>query len=216
MRYRILLVDDHGIVREGMRLVLCREQDLQVVGEASSVRGAIEAVDKFKPDLVVMDIQMSDGSGIDASRRIHEVHPEVRILIVSALSDVGAVRQALEAGASGFMRKEQAAAELARAIRTILSGQTFLCPMSATALSADITRKEAPVHAPPGLEQLSERELQVLKLVAEGHRNKEIAEALKVGVKSVETYRARLMRKLECESPAELVRCAVKLGVARL
>lgn len=216
MRSRILLVDDHGIVREGMRLVLCREPDLEIVGDASTAAGAWDCVVKLKPDLVVMDVQMGDESGIEVTRRIRAAYPAVRVLIVSAMSESGAVREALEAGASGFMRKEQAAAELSRGIRTILAGHTFLCPLAATALTADLTHREAPKPAAPAAEQLSERELQVLKRVAEGRRNKEIADELKVGVKSVETYRSRLMRKLGCESPADLVRCAVRLGIVKL
>lgn len=216
MKSRIVLVDDHGIVREGMRLVLCRERDFDVVGEASSVGGALECVRQHHPDLVVMDIQMNDGNGIDATKRIHETHPKVRVLIVSAVTEVGVVRQALEAGASGFMRKEQAAAELAKAIRTILSGQTFLCAMSATALATDLAKPNGDENEDTGPDLLSARERQVLKMVAEGLRNKEIAEQLKIGVKSVETYRSRLMRKLRCDSPAELTRCAVRMGIAHL
>jgi DNA-binding NarL/FixJ family response regulator len=215
MGVSVVLVDDHRILREGLRLVLQKEPDLLVVGEASGVRDTLQCVRQAQPDVVVMDLHLPDGSGIDAARTILAERPQTRVLILSADSDLDQVREALQAGVRGYLLKDAAGDELVRAVRAVLANQVYLCPAVTAALVEDFTgnsRRPASAGKPP----LSERELQVLKLVVEGLRNKEMAARLGVSVKTVETYRSRLMRKLGCASTAELVRSAVREGLAVL
>jgi DNA-binding NarL/FixJ family response regulator len=215
MGVSVVLVDDHRIVREGLRLVLQKEPDLLVVGEASGVRDTLQCVRQAQPDVVVMDLHLPDGSGIDAARSILAERPQTRVLILSADSDLDQVRAALRAGVRGYLLKDAAGDELVRAVRAVLANQVYLCPAVTAVLVEDFTgNSRRPVSA--GKPPLSERELQVLKLVVEGLRNKEMAVRLGVSVKTVETYRSRLMRKLGRASTAELVRSAVREGLAVL
>ncbi|MFO1477355.1 MAG: response regulator transcription factor [Verrucomicrobiota bacterium] len=213
MSLRIALVDDHRMFRDGMRLVLQRENDCTIVGEASDARGARELLAQTVPDVLILDLQLPDGNGIEISRSVLADHPEVRILMVSGNPDLSHVGDALKAGILGYLLKDEPSEELLRAVRTVAGNRVYLCPAAATALAEDL---KAPAPAPGGngsKRKLSPQELQVLKLVAEGKRNKEIADHLQVSPKSVETYRYRLMAKLECSSTAELVRYAVREGI---
>lgn len=210
----ILLVDDHRMLRDGLRLLLQGESGFEVVGEAGDVRTGLELTQKLAPNLVIMDIQLPDGTGIDACREIVAKHPDTRVLILSGNPDMTLLGAALRAGARGYLLKEEASDELVRAVRAILAGNVFLCPAAATALVNDLgnvgessAKKDEP--------RLSERELQVLKLISDGLRNKEIAADLHISTKSVETYRSRLLTKLGFSSTAELVRYAVREKIAR-
>lgn len=212
MAVRIVLVDDHRIMRDGLRMILRKEPDFTVVGEAGDARSAMECVRETTPDLVVMDLQLPDESGIVCSQRIVAERPRTKILVLSGDPDLTHVQQALLAGASGYVLKDETSGELVRAVHTVMSGKVYLSPSAATAL-VDGLNTEPTVKAPPIISKLSDRELMVLKLVVDGLRNKEIAERLNVSTKSVETYRARVMTKLGCSSAAELVRYAVREGI---
>jgi DNA-binding NarL/FixJ family response regulator len=213
MGVRIVLVDDHRILRDGLRMILQKVPDFTVVGEVGDGQGAIECVRKTAPDLVVMDLHLPDENGIACTRRILAERPGTKILVLSGNPDLTRVQEALRAGALGYVLKDKAADELVRAVRTVMNGKVHLSPSAATALVEGLKANPAPGVA-PAAPMLSERELAVLKLTVEGLRNKEIAERLDVSTKSVETYRARLMSKLGCASTAELVRYAVRAGIA--
>lgn len=202
-------MDDHRILREGLRALLEREEDFSVVGEAGDGEGALMCIEKTVPDVVVLDVHLPDQDGMHIARRMIAARPEIKIIFLSAYSDAALVGEALKEGAVGFIAKEEAPDELVRAIRAVTSGQVYLSPIATTSLVAYI-KTHPPSFAPPEKPDFSDRELEVLKLVVEGLRNKEIANRLGVGIKSVESYRARMMTKAGCSSPADLVRFALK------
>jgi DNA-binding NarL/FixJ family response regulator len=208
MAVRILLVDDHKMLRDGLRLRLQLERDFTIVGEATSAAEAQALVSRDPPDVVVMDVNLPDESGIAASRRIHAQWPAVKLVVVTSSLDPDVANGALLAGASGFLRKEDASDDLVRAIRTVLAGKVFLSSDAATAVTAALREKKTQPEP-----VLTEQELAVLKGVAQGLGYKEIAAAMDVSVKTVETYRARLTRKLGFSTRAELVRYAVRKGL---
>ncbi len=213
MNTRILLVDDHPIVLEGLRLMLEREAGLEVIGGADDGATALEQARQLAPDLVLMDMGLGDMDGLEAARHILAEQPQTRILILSGLVDSNAVNEGLAAGVKGFLLKTNAAEELIRAIRAVMEGRSYLCPAASEALAAHyqeiLRRREAPEKA-----LLTDREREVLKLTAEGLRMKDIASRLNIGVKTVETHRSHLMRKLSCGSSAELTRYAIREGLA--
>ncbi len=209
---RILLVDDHRIVRDGLRLLIQEHPDLTVVGEASGGTEALTLVRELRPDLILMDIHLQDSNGIEVSRQILTDWPQARIIILSAHPDPDFVSAALQAGVSAYMVKENAAEDLIRAIRAVRAGKTYLCPEVAGAMVSELRRaKEGTERV--GRAPLSVREREVLRLVAEGLRNKEISNRLTVSIKTIETYRSRLMHKLGLASSAELVRYAIREGI---
>lgn len=217
-RIRLLLVDDHAVLRAGLRALLNAEKDLEVVGEAENGQQAIEMAHALRPDIVLMDVTMPGMGGIEATRQIKAAHPEIRVLALTMHDDASYLRDILKAGGSGYVLKEAASDELLSAIRAVHQGGTYLHPSHTKVLLDDmLNRARAP--AEPRDEQqaryrlLSEREAQVFKLVALGHRNSEIAEMLHLSVKTVETYKARLMQKLGLRSRAALVRYALELGI---
>jgi DNA-binding NarL/FixJ family response regulator len=201
--------------REGLRLVLEQEAGFTVVGQAGSASEAIECAHRTRADLVVLDIHLPDGNGIAVAKQLLAALPKTRILILSADPNLEQVYEALQVGVSGYLLKEEAAVELVRAVQTALVGRVYLCPAVTTALAQDLKMRPRLADSLK-TKPLSGRELQVLKLMVEGLRNKEIGARLGVGTKSVETYRARLMTKLGCPSTAELVRYAVREGIAPL
>lgn len=211
MPVRLILVDDHKILRDGLRLRLQQEPDFTVVGEAASAQDTYACVEKTKPDLVIIDVDLPDESGIVATQRLHNSHPAIKVLVLTGMTDPKVAQDVLMAGASGFLRKEEASEELVRAIRTVMSGKNYLSPDAATALTAAL--KEQPLRAAEPV--LTERELDFLKGLAEGKSYKEIAEEMALSVKSIEAYRARLVKKIGCSTRAELVRYAVRKGFAK-
>ncbi|MBI5382302.1 MAG: response regulator transcription factor [Opitutae bacterium] len=212
---RIALVDDHRIVRDGLRALIEKQPDLTVVGDAADGHSALAQLSEWTPDLVVMDIHMPGCDGIEVSRQILAVRPAVKIIVLSAEADPTYVEQALHVGIAGYLLKENAGDELILAIRAILSGQVYLCP-NVTAAVIDRLRQH-PAEATATVEPaLSDRERQILPLIANGLRNREIAAKLKLSPKTVETYRSRMMAKLHVSSSAELVRYAVRKGYAQL
>ena len=211
-RIRILLADDHTVLRSGLRALLSAQADLEVAGEAADGGEALRLAQTIKPDVVVMDIGMPGVSGIDATARIRRELPATKVLILSMHDDQGYLRQALRAGASGYVLKKAADTELLAAIRAAARGEIFLDPSLAKGLVEDVV---LPKSQEPGIPTLSEREREVLHLLARGHTNQQVADHLCIGVKSVETYKARLMDKLGLKGRAELVRYALTHGLLK-
>ncbi|RPI11065.1 MAG: DNA-binding response regulator [Zetaproteobacteria bacterium] len=209
---RILLADDHRVLRSGLRALLSAQADLDVVGEASDGDEALRLAQTLKPDVLVMDVGMPGVNGIDATARVRRDLPATKVLILSMHDDQGYLRQALRAGASGYVLKRAADTELLAAIRAAARGEVFLDPGLAKGLVEDVVRPKA---QEPVLPTLSDREREVLHLLARGHTNQQVADRLCIGVKSVETYKARLMEKLGLKGRAELVRYALKHGVLK-
>lgn len=209
----ILLVDDHAVLRSGLRLLLNAQADLEVVGEASDAREALTLATQLQPDLILLDLTMPGLGGLEALPALRKVAPLARILILTMHDDVGYVRQALHRGASGYGLKKAADAELIAAVRAVMRGEVYLHPSLNKALLAELI-PDVP-SALPGdpWDELSEREQEVLTLVALGHTSAEIAGRLSLSVKTVETYRARGMEKLGLRSRAALVQFALAHGL---
>lgn len=209
---KVLLIDDHQLFRDGLRLLLERSSGLTVCGEAGSGLAAIALAVEMAPDVIVADIHMHGMDGIETARRIREVCPNAKVIFLSSDADSEVVRRAMEGGANGYLLKENASSELMRAIEAASLGGIHLCAEVAAVVDLDF-RKNASTQVKSGKPRISERECEVLRLIAEGLRNKEIAERLQVSAKSVETYKARLLTKLGLTSTAELVRHAVRVGI---
>ncbi len=211
MQLKILLVDDHLMMLRGMRLILAQAYDNKsAVAEASTAGAAWEKTLEFKPDLILMDIHLPDGDGIELSRRILKDFPRTKIIILSAEFRLSLINEALKTGIMGYLLKENAPDELVKAIAAVMTGQNYLCS-EANALVLDDYKKQ--LKGAPLKPALSGRELEVLRMIAEGLRMKEIADRLRVGVKTAETYRRRLLKKLGCAGTAELVRYALREGI---
>lgn len=212
-RIRVLLADDHAVLRAGLRMLINAQPDMEVVGEAATGEEALRYARAMKPDVVLMDITMPGVGGIEATGRIARDCPRVRILVLTMHDDAAYLRSVLAAGASGYVLKRSADTELLSAIRITHRGGTYLEPaLAGVVVQEALGRKARRREGPPG-EALSERERDVLRLVAQGHTNQHIADRLCVSVKTVETYRARLMTKLGLKSRVELVRYALSAGL---
>jgi DNA-binding NarL/FixJ family response regulator len=209
-KLRLLLVDDHAVVREGLRALLASDPRFEIVGEAAEADGAISASDRLQPDVVVMDISLPGMNGVQATRKLKTQRPDVYVLALTVHEEGGYVRSLLEAGASGYVLKRSASSELVRAIEVVSEGGTYLDPGMAGTLIGRMMR--SPQRGAPGLAALSDRETEVVRLVARGHSNKEIAGKLEVSVKTVETYRYRAMEKLGLRGRADLVRYSIEQG----
>lgn len=207
---RIALCDDHGVVRSGLRLILDAEDDLEVVGEASGAKEAVALAGTCLPDVFVMDLGLPDGSGIDATAAVVQVSPTTQVLVLSVHDDVAYLRRAFEAGAAGYLIKDAADIELVQAVRLVASGKKYVHPTLGAALLAP----DAPLArlGGPGGE-LSDRELQVLRMMALGLTNAEIGQRLHVSVRTVETHRSHIHQKLNVRNRAELVRRARQAGL---
>lgn len=210
-RIRILLADDHAILRAGLRALLATENDLEVVGEASDGAEAIRLTQALRPDVVVMDIGMPGVSGIDATAHIKRELPHTKVLILSTHDDQGYLRQVLRAGASGYVLKRAADTDLLAGIRAAARGEVFLDPAMAKALVEEVIEPRPATMEIP----LSDRERDVLRLIARGHTNQQVADRLCISPKSVETYKARLQEKLGLKGRAELVRYALRHGLLK-
>ena len=207
---RVALCDDHGIVRSGLRRIIDAEDDLEVVGEAASIREAIALADAERPDVFVMDLGLPDGSGITGTAEVRHVSPATRVLVLTVHDDIAYLRRAFDAGADGYMVKEAADVELVQAVRQVAAGHQYVHPTLGAALLAP----DAPpvrLGGPGG--ELSDREAEVLRCIALGLTNAEIAERLYVSVRTVETHRAHIQQKLNIRSRAELVRFARDTGL---
>jgi DNA-binding NarL/FixJ family response regulator len=213
-RTRILIADDHAIVREGVRALLSLADDLEVVGEAGGGQEAIDLAVSLEPDLILMDIAMPGLGGLEATVEIRKRVPRARIIVLSQYGEPEYVRRFLKAGVSGYVLKKAAGAELVAAIRAVLRGGLVLDPeIARAALEESGTPAEA--DAPDAYDTLTDREKQVLKLVAEGHSNKEVAELLNISVKTAMSHREHVMLKLRLHNRTELIRFALRTGVIR-
>lgn len=204
----ILLADDHTIVRQGLKLILSANSDLQVVGEAANGQEAVDLVQKLKPDIVLMDVAMPDVNGIEATRRMIADNPRTRVLVLSMHKEALYVREILRAGARGYLLKDTIDSELINAVRSVARGDGYISPAVSGALLSDYRQ-----NVTDPLDRLSSREHEVLKLIAEGKTNKEIATHLNLSVYTVDSHRGKIMEKLNLHSTGELVRFAMKHGV---
>ncbi len=215
MKTRLLLVDDHAVVRSGLKMLLSAESDVEIVGEASTASQAMETAGVVKPDVVLMDIGLPDLSGIDATREIKKRFPEIAIVALTIHEDEEYFFKMLEAGASGYVPKRAAPEELLIAIRAAAAGEVYLYPSLAKLLVKDYFSQEHPAEERANLDGLTDREHEVLTYLAEGANNEHIAEALVISPKTVERHRETLMRKLNMHSRAELVRYAIRKGIIK-
>ena len=214
MTTRLLLVDDHAVVRSGLRMLLENERDLEIIGEASSAAEAMEAALRLKPNVILMDIGLPDLSGIEATREIKKQAPDVAIVALTIHEDEEYFFRMLEAGASGYVPKRAAPEELITAIRATAIGQVYLYPSLAKLLVRDfLNGGRAPDEQFPS--DLTEREQQVLTYLAEGASNEEIAASLVISPKTVARHRENIMRKLNLHSRSELVRYAIRKGIIK-
>jgi DNA-binding NarL/FixJ family response regulator len=206
---RVLIVDDHAVVRSGLRLLLSREEDIEPVGEAGSGREAIFESRSLEPDVILMDVVMPDGSGLDVIPTILHERPATKVLVLSMQDDPRYVREAFAAGAVGYVLKEAADVDVVSAIREVARGGRYVHPeLGARLIAADADAARLAQEDP-----LSEREREVLRLLALGHTNQEIAKQLYISVRTAETHRAHIMQKLRLSSRAELVRHAIAQGL---
>jgi DNA-binding NarL/FixJ family response regulator len=213
-KIRVLIADDHAILREGVRALLNTTEDIEVVGEAADGREAIERCKALDPDVVLMDLSMPGLGGLEATLELKKLGLRARVLVLSQYEDREYVRRLLKAGVSGYVLKKSAGAELAGAIRAVSRGGLVLDPEVARTAMEE-ARAPAPAAAEP-YDTLTDREKQVLKLVAEGHSNKEVAEVLGISVKTAMSHRERVMEKLDVHNRTELVRFALRKGVIRV
>ncbi len=209
MSVRILIVDDHAVVRSGLRLLLDANDDLEPVGEAGSAREAVFEARTLEPDVILLDVVMPDQSGLDIIPTLLHERPETKILVLSMQDDPQYVRQAFAAGASGYVLKEAADTEVVAAVREVARGGRYVHPeLGARLVAADTDERRRAEEDP-----LSEREREVLRLLALGHTNQEIAKQLYISVRTAETHRAHIMQKLRLSNRAELVRYALAQGL---
>lgn len=210
-RLRVLLAEDHEMVREGLKALVNAQPDMEVVGEASGGRMAVQLVEQLQPDVVVMDISMPELNGLKATELIKQTCPQVRVLTLTRHTDAGFIQQLFAAGASGYVLKQSASAELVRAVRAVAAGGSFLDPqITGKVIGGYISRQERVGDEAAG--ELSEREAEVLRLIAWGYSNKEIAARLQISVKTVEAHKANTMKKLGLTSRIDIVRYALLQG----
>ena len=207
-KIRILLADDHALVRHGFRMILAAESDMEIVGEAANGRDAVETAERLRPDVVVMDVAMPELNGIEATRRLAETAPRTRVLALSMHKDSVYVREILRAGARGYLLKDAFDRDLLAAVRAVAAGEGYLSPAVSEAVLSDYRKQ---VSDP--LDLLTSREREVLQMLAEGKTNKDIASLLKLSVYTVDAHRGRIMEKLNLHSIGELVRFAVRGGL---
>lgn len=207
-KIRILLADDHTVVRQGFRLILSAQPDMEIVGEAGNGREAVELAEKLHPDLVVMDVAMPELNGIEATRRLASSAPRTRVLALSMHKDSVYVREILRAGARGYLLKDSIDSDLLAAVRAVARGEGYLSPAVSEAVLSDYRR-----HVTDPIDLLTSREREVLQMIAEGKTNKEIAAVLNLSVYTIDAHRGRIMEKLNLHSINELVRFAVRKGL---
>ena len=212
---RILLADDHTVVRQGLRKVLEERPEWEVVAEAGDGRDAVRLAEEMKPDVAIVDVAMPLLNGIEATRQIVKRSPSTRVLVLTMHSDEAYVNQILKAGATGYLLKDSADVDLIHAVSAVSKGESFFSPAVARLMLDDYVRQLADKGVTDRYEALSEREREVFQLIAEGKANKEIAALLSISPSTVETHRARIMEKLDVHSAAEIVLYAVRRGVIR-
>jgi len=208
-KIRVLLADDHAVLREGIRALLNEQPDMVVAGEAENGRWAVHLAHELRPDVVLMDIAMPLLNGLEATRQIKRDHPEINVLVLTMHDNEEYVRQVLGAGASGYVLKRAAASELVSAIRAVSHGEAVLSPAITRVLIEDLLRQDGTQHAPAS-DGLTPREREVLQLIAEGHTSKKIAEVLGLSVKTVQAHRTSLMQKLNVHDRGDLIKYAIQ------
>jgi DNA-binding NarL/FixJ family response regulator len=213
---KILLVEDHIVVRQGIKALLSDEPDIEIVGEADNGREALSLVSKLQPDVVLMDISMPGLNGIEATRQIRQRHAAVKVVILSMHANEEYVFQVLRAGASGYVLKQSDSSEVLTAIRAALAGGSFLSPPISRTVIDDYVHRAEVRGREDDMDLLTSREREVLQLLAEGASNREIAEQLSISIKTVETHRSNMMNKLEVKNKTELVKYALRKGWAAL
>jgi DNA-binding NarL/FixJ family response regulator len=216
LNIRVLVADDHAIVREGLGIMLGNQPDMEVVGLATNGREAIRMVDQYQPDVAVMDISMPELNGIEAIQQMLPSHPRMKVIVLSIHETKPYVYRALKAGAKGYLIKETAGLEVVDAVREVYQGERYLSQRIADLLTDIAFRSLENSGETSPLEQLSPREREILQLVAEGKTSQEIAQRLSISSKTVDTYRSRLMHKIGVEDVAGLVKFAIQHGVISL
>ena len=212
---RLLLVDDHTVVRTGLRMLLAGERDVEIVGEVGTAKEALAAVSQYKPSVVLMDIGLPDMPGIDATREIKRTNPDIAVVALTIHEDEEYFFRMLEAGAVGYVPKRAAPEELLTAIRAAAAGEVYLYPSLAKLLVKDYLAQERVSDSAAILDGLTSREQEVLRYLAEGAANNEIADALVISVKTVARHRENIMQKLNLHSRSELVRYAIRKGIIK-
>lgn len=212
MDVNILLADDHQLFRDGLRALLEKERGLKIVGEASDGLEVMSLIAETRPHIVCMDVAMPGMNGIETSRRLQKLHPDIRVIGISGLGEARHVREMLEAGAHGYLTKAAAGEQLIKAIRAVMQGQRYICPEAERALKSPQAQRTALPRGEPA-PILSSRERQVLQLVAEGHTSTGIAGLLRMSPSTVDVHRRNIMRKLNLHSVAELTKYAIREGL---
>ena len=216
-KIKVLVAEDHTIVRKGLCALLEAEPDIKVVGEAENGRQAIRMVEELSPDVVLMDITMPELNGMDATRQLKKKNPDLKILILSMHTSEEYIFETLRAGASGYLVKRSATTDLIQAIHVAYRGDSYLSPdISNKVITYYVKQKEGGESEPEGLDKLSDREREVLQLIAEGRANREIAEQLFISAKTVEAHRANIQKKLKISGTAELTKFAIIKGLVEL
>ena len=215
-KIRLILADDHAVVRSGLRMLLEAQSDIEIIGEAESGTEAVDLVESLKPDIILMDIQMPGISGIEATKLIREIVPGTAVLALTMHEDDQYFFEMLHAGASGYVPKRAAPDDLLTAIRTVARGEVFLYPSLATRLVQDYVRRGEDTEKSKAYGELTPREHEVLIHIAEGQSNAEIAQQLVISVKTVDRHRENIMRKLNMHNRIELVKYAIKRGLIDL
>ena len=207
---RVMIVDDHHLVRQGLRQLLEREFDIHVVAEAADGQDAVETAGRIRPDVIVMDVEIPGINGIEATGQIRTEHPETQVVMLSMHSDPVLIRQAFERGAKGYVLKKSISADLIKAIHAVCRGVTYI--------SRSIKHAQNPIDSPPRSDasQLTFREREVLRLIVAGSTNQQIADTLRISIKTVEIHRSNLMSKLGTHSLPDLIRSAIRLGLIEL
>ena len=212
-KIKVLIADDHAIVREGIRMILALHEDIEVVGEAADGREAIEQVEKLLPDVVLMDIAMPGLGGLEATLEIMKRKPQSKILVLTQYDNTEYIYRFLKAGAAGYVLKKTVGSDLVSAIRVIFQGKSFIDPSVADRVIKGFLEKPEVSKDEASYDGLSDREKQVLKLVAEGYTNQQIADALYLSIKTVMTHRTNLMEKLGIHNRSELIKYAIRKGL---
>ena len=212
-KLRILLADDHSVMRTGLRALLERQPNLEVVGESENGRETIKLVDSLKPDIVIMDVGMPGLNGIEATQAIVNQHPNTAVVILSMHADESYVMRALKAGARSYLLKDSAPADLMRAIHAISQNKSFFSPKVSRILAEDYVRVLQQKGAVDSYDLLTSREREILQLIAEGKANKEVAAILNISPYTVETHRSHILEKLNLHNPVELILYAVRKGI---
>lgn len=216
MATRVLLAEDHELVRSGIRSLLEASKEVQVVGEAGNGRQAVELATQLKPDLVLMDLAMNDLNGIDATRQLTAQESKANVIILSMHGDEQYIYEALKAGAKGYVLKSSAFKELIAGIQEVCAGRTYVSPSLSNVVVNDYVRRAKSAHAPNELDKLTTREREVLQLIAEGNSSAEVAQMLYISGRTVDTHRHNIMEKLEIHSIAGLTKFAIRTGLCQL